>query len=64
MITKEEFAREHLRRAGNLDPSDVSLAYYLKLIDEDRWVRDMYERANTMTAEDYLAIPTIEPGEK
>jgi hypothetical protein len=60
-ISKEQFAREHLRRAGNNNPSQNSINIYLRLIDENEWVGKLYQRANAMTAEDYLAIPTLEP---
>jgi len=60
-ISKEDFAREHLRRAGNKEPNDESIQTYIKLIDKDPWVNKLYHRADAMTAEDYLSIPTIEP---
>ena len=60
-ISKEDFARGHLRRMGNDHPSDAAIEMYLDLIETDNWVKALYERANIMTAEVYNRIATIEP---
>lgn len=43
-LTKEEFARRHLVRQGNKNPSKTSVALLVQLIEKDRWVGDMYKR--------------------
>jgi len=62
-ISKEDFARQHLKRMGNSHPSPEALQTYLDLIEEDDWISKLYERANRMTAEIYERIPTIQPEE-
>lgn len=63
MLTKEEFCRQHLRRQGNPEPSEEAVEIMLRVLDNDPWVQQLYERANAMTAEVYNALPTIEPEE-
>ncbi len=61
MITKEEFALQHLKRMGNINPKPESIKTLIDLIDTDKWVGMLYQRANKMTAEIYNKIPTVEP---
>ena len=62
-ISKEDFARQHLARMGNDNPSDEAVEVIISLIDDDQWVAKLYQRANAMTAEIYERIPTIQPEE-
>jgi len=62
-LTREQFARQHLKRMGNWNPTEESLTIIMELIDTDPWVEALYARANAMTKEVYMAIPTIEPGD-